>query len=66
MMPEMDGWEMLQRLRTHADSRVRTLPTVICSVIHDPDLAYSLGASAFVAKPVNKDKLLAALHEVGV
>lgn len=66
MMPEMDGWEMLQRLRTHPDTRVRALPIVICSVIHDPDLAYSLGASAFVAKPVNKDKLLEALKEVGV
>lgn len=66
MMPEMDGWEMLQRMRTHPDSHVRALPTVICSVIHDPDLAYSLGASAFVAKPVNKDKLLEALHAVGV
>lgn len=66
MMPGMDGWEMLQRLRTHPDPAVRGLPVVICSVIHDPALAYSLGASAFVAKPVAQEALLAALRAVGV
>ena len=48
MMPDMDGWELLQHLRTHADTR--DIPVIICSVIHDPELAYSLGADDFIAK----------------
>jgi CheY-like chemotaxis protein len=64
MMPNMDGWEVLQRLRTHPDTR--RVPVVICSVINDPELAYSLGASRFVPKPVNREALLAALGELGV
>lgn len=64
MMPEMDGWEVLQRIRTNP--KTQALPVVICSVIHDPELAYSLGASVFIAKPVTKDRVLAALQDLGI
>lgn len=64
MMPGMDGWEVLQRLRTHPDTR--RVPVIICSVINDPELAYSLGASRFVAKPVTRETLLAAMGELGI
>lgn len=62
MMPGMDGWELLQRLRTK--SEMQHIPVIICSVINDPELAYSLGASHFIAKPFNKETLLAALQEL--
>lgn len=62
MMPEMDGWEMLQRLRTSPSTD--NIPIVICSVINDPQLAYSLGASKFITKPVSKDNLFQALDEL--
>lgn len=64
MMPGMDGWELLQRLR--AEPRTSDIPVVICSVIHDPDLAQSLGASAFLPKPVSRDDVLQALRRIGV
>lgn len=64
MMPEMDGWELLQRLRV--DPNTSAIPVVICSVIQDPELAYSLGASLFVSKPVHKDRILAVLKELGL
>ena len=64
MMPGMDGWELLQRLR--AEPRTTNIPVVICSVIHDPDLAQSLGASAFLPKPVSRDDVLQALRRIGV
>ena len=62
MMPDMDGWELLQHLRTQVDTR--NIPVIICSVIHDPELAYSLGADDFIAKPVNKDQILSALKKL--
>jgi len=64
MMPEMDGWELLQRLRSY-QSLAKT-PVIICSVFNDPELAYSLGASLFLAKPVSRDNVLTALRKVGV
>lgn len=64
MMPDMDGWELLQRLR--ANQHTAKIPVAICSVINDPELAYSLGASLFIPKPVRRDDVLSALHKLGV
>jgi CheY-like chemotaxis protein len=64
MMPEMDGWELLQRLRIHP--RTAAVPVIICSVINDPQLAYSLGASLFLPKPVSRDDVLRALRQLRV
>ncbi len=64
MMPGMDGWEVLQRLRTAP--RTAAIPVIICSVINDPELAYSLGASLFIAKPVTQERILEALQTIGL
>lgn len=64
MMPEMDGWELLQRLRTIPVTA--HIPIVVCSVINDPQLAFTLGASKFVTKPVDKEKLYQALAELNL
>lgn len=64
MMPEMDGWELLQRLRGF--QFLAETPIIICSVFNDPELAYSLGASLFLPKPISQHKILTALQEVGV
>lgn len=64
MMPEVDGWEILQTLRTRPQTA--SVPIIICSVFNDPELAYSLGASLFLPKPVRRDDVLAALRRLGV
>ncbi len=64
MMPEMDGWEVLQTLRTRPQTAA--IPVIICSVFHDPELAYSLGATLFLPKPVSRDDVLTALRQLGV
>ena len=62
MMPQQDGWELLQCLQTQDDTR--EIPVIVCSVVKDPELAYSLGATAFLAKPVNRAELLGLLTTV--
>jgi CheY-like chemotaxis protein len=62
MMPEMSGWEVLQRLRNHPKSL--GIPVIVCSVFDNPQLAYSLGASLFLPKPVSRDDVLSALDEL--
>jgi CheY-like chemotaxis protein len=64
MLPEMDGWEVLQILRNqHA---TRDIPIIICSVFNDPKLAYSLGASLFLPKPVRRDEILNGLRQLSI
>ncbi len=63
MMPEMDGWEILQRLRTYPDTA--QTPVIICSAVGEPELAQSLGATAFLQKPVRREDFLAALRQAG-
>lgn len=64
MMPEQDGWELLQRLRTQPETR--NVPIIVCTAFDDAQLAYSLGASAFVSKPASQEKILAALKQLNI
>jgi CheY-like chemotaxis protein len=59
MMPEIDGWEMLGRLRQHP--LTAHIPIVVCTILTQEELALSLGASAFVRKPITRQAFLAAL-----
>lgn len=61
MMPNQDGWEGLQKIRAHP--RSQDIPVVICSVLKQPDLAFSLGAAGFLAKPVEQKDLLQVIHQ---
>jgi CheY-like chemotaxis protein len=59
MMPREDGWEFLMALKAGADTR--DVPVVVCSVLNEPQLALTLGAAAYLAKPVAQQALLRAL-----
>jgi CheY-like chemotaxis protein len=62
MLPDGDGWELLQAIRQR---RGKAQPHVIvCSVIYDPLLAEALGADAYLRKPVSRVALLDALERV--
>jgi DNA-binding response OmpR family regulator len=54
LMPVMDGFEMLQRLRTFC-----TLPVIVLSAKGDnADRAMELGANDFISKPFKPDELV--------
>ena len=62
MMPEQDGWELLQLIRGQGVSNRTRL--IVCSIINDPQLSLALGADLFLHKPVDRATLLDALHQV--
>lgn len=65
MMPQVDGWEVLGRLRQHP--LTRQIPIIVCTILAQEELALSLGASGFVRKPVTRQAFLAALeHQVAL
>jgi CheY-like chemotaxis protein len=59
MMPEKDGWNLLQAL-LHNPQTSR-IPIIVCTVLKQKELALLLGATSFLEKPVTEDELLAAL-----
>jgi CheY-like chemotaxis protein len=62
MMPTQDGWEILQVLKS--DPATRSIPVIICSVLEDPQLARSLGAVAYLQKPISQADLLDVLSRL--
>jgi CheY-like chemotaxis protein len=62
MMPTQDGWEILQVLKDNPATR--HIPVIICSVLQDPELALSLGAAAYLSKPVTEADLLSVLDRL--
>lgn len=63
MMPGQDGWELLQTLLHQPGTR--HIPIVVCSVLKQKELALSLGATAFLEKPVTKQALLSVFNSLG-
>jgi Amt family ammonium transporter len=59
MMPRQDGWEFLMGVKSRDDTR--DIPVIVCSVLSEPQLAASLGADAYLTKPVTQQALLQAL-----
>lgn len=59
-MPDRDGWEALQALKTHPATR--HIPILVCSVLDEPELTLSLGAEEHLTKPISQERLLAALE----
>jgi len=62
MMPQVDGWEILQGLKL--EEAYRHIPVIVCSAWESADLAKSLGAADFLKKPITQERLLAAIREL--
>jgi signal transduction histidine kinase/CheY-like chemotaxis protein len=61
MMPQMDGWTVLSALK--ADPELRDIPVIIVTMLNDRAIALSLGADAFVTKPIDWAQLNAVLKQ---
>ena len=59
MLPRVDGWELLARLREHP--KTQHIPVIICTILPEEDLALMFGAAGLLRKPVSQLELLAAL-----
>lgn len=62
MMPAVDGWQVLRELKENA--LTARIPIVVCSVLKEPELAFSLGARAYLKKPVERLELLETLAQL--
>jgi CheY-like chemotaxis protein len=61
MLPGIDGWELLGRLREHPT--LRGVPVIVCTILAQEQLASVLGAAGFIRKPISQAAFLAALDQ---
>jgi len=60
LMPHMDGWSVLSALK--ADPELRDIPVIMVTVLKERGMAFSLGASDFMTKPVDRAALKTLLR----
>ncbi len=60
MMPGIDGWEILRRLKSNPE--LATIPVVMLTILDEKNKGYTLGASDYVTKPVDRNHLRSILE----
>ncbi len=59
IMPQMDGWTVLNAIK--ADPELRDIPVIMLTMVDNRNLGYALGASDYLVKPVDRERLSAVL-----
>lgn len=63
MMPRKNGWQVLQELKS--TPLTQDIPVIILSIVDDKNMGFSLGATEYLVKPINKKILLHKLKKLG-
>jgi PAS domain S-box-containing protein len=61
LMPSMDGWAVLSQLK--ADPDLESIPVIMLTVMEDQGIGYTLGASDYITKPVDQQRLINLLRQ---
>ena len=65
-MPKVDGFEVLQRIKQ--DPQLRAMPVIMLTTTNDVteiDRCYSMGCNFYMVKPVNYNKFMQAVENLG-
>jgi PAS domain S-box-containing protein len=62
MMPGLDGWQVLQKLKTSPDTR--QIPVIVCSILGNQKKGFSLGATNYLMKPILEEDMVAAINQL--
>ncbi len=61
-MPKVDGWSVLGVMKS--DPELQNIPVVMLTIVDDRNLGFSLGASEFMTKPIDRNRLTALLRKL--
>jgi CheY-like chemotaxis protein len=60
MMPKLDGWSVLGKLKSEA--ALSSIPVIMLTIVDERTMGYSLGASEYMTKPVDRNRLIELLR----
>jgi len=60
MMPKLDGWTVLGKLKS--DPALAAIPVIMLTIVDERTLGYSLGAAEYMTKPIDRNRLLELLR----
>jgi PAS domain S-box-containing protein len=61
MMPGLDGWAILSALKSDPD--LADIPVIMLTIVDDKELGYALGATDYLTKPLDRDRLVEVLRK---
>ncbi|WGD31521.1 response regulator [Ancylobacter sp. WKF20] len=61
MMPKIDGWSVLGIMKS--EPALEHIPVIMLTIVDDRNLGYSLGASEYMTKPIDRQRLIALIHK---
>jgi signal transduction histidine kinase/DNA-binding response OmpR family regulator len=61
LMPGLDGWRVLGSLKT--DPELSQIPVIMITTVDDPMMGRALGAAEYLAKPLDRDRLVSVLRK---
>jgi signal transduction histidine kinase/DNA-binding response OmpR family regulator len=60
-MPRMDGWTVLSALK--ADPQLADIPVIMLTMVDNKTMGYALGASEYMTKPINRERLVTVIRK---
>ncbi|HEX5079676.1 MAG TPA: PAS domain-containing protein, partial [Geminicoccaceae bacterium] len=63
LMPELDGWSVLQALKD--DPQLAAIPVLMLTIVDEKHKGYALGATDYMTKPLDRERLRALLARYG-
>ena len=61
LMPGVDGWSVLSTLKS--DPATADIPVVLLTILDDRDLGFALGATDYLTKPIERERLMALVRK---
>ena len=61
LLPDRDGWSVLHELKT--DPELSSIPVLMLTIIDNEAMAMSLGASEYLVKPVDRERLAVLIEK---
>lgn len=61
VMPECDGWTVLKKLK--ADPELTDIPVIMVTIVDNEAMGIDLGASNYLIKPVDRDRLAVLIEK---
>jgi signal transduction histidine kinase/DNA-binding response OmpR family regulator len=62
MMPDLDGWTVLAAIK--GDPELADIPVILMTIVDEKNRGYSLGATDYMVKPVDRERLTGVLRNI--